>query len=62
MAENANKRRVPVTVRVPRRILEQIDTYLGQEELPVSRNRWIVEAMVEKLRKSEIGNGSNGSR
>ena len=47
---NGEKERVPVTVRIPGHILEQIDASLGQEELPVSRNHWIVEALVEKLK------------
>lgn len=61
---NGEKERVPVTVRIPGHILEQIDASLGQEELPVSRNHWIVEVLVEKLKGTESGSRSesNGSR
>jgi len=57
-----DKERVPVTVRIPERILKQIDASLGQEDVPVSRNHWIIEALVEKLKRTETGDGSNGTR
>lgn len=57
-----DKERVPVTVRIPERILKQIDASLGQEDVPVSRNHWIIEALVEKLKRTEAGDGSNGTR
>lgn len=57
-----DKERVPVTVRIPERILKQIDESLGQKDVPVSRNHWIIEALVEKLKRTEAGNGSNGTR
>jgi len=37
-----DKDRVPVTVRIPERILKQIDASLGQKDVPVSRNHWIM--------------------
>jgi len=58
---NAVKDRVPVTVRIPGHILQKIDSRVGQEELPVSRNHWIVEALIEKLKRNEDGNATNGS-
>lgn len=59
---NIEKERVPVTVRIPGRILEQIDASLGQEEVPMSRNHWIIEALVEKLKRTDAGGNSNGAR
>ena len=59
---NGEKDRVLVTVRIPGHILQKIDSRVDQEEVPVSRNHWIVEALMEKLKKNEEGNGSNGSQ
>lgn len=58
----SEKERVSVTVRIPERILKQIDASLDQEDVPVSRNHWIIEALVEKLRRTDAGGGSNGAR
>jgi metal-responsive CopG/Arc/MetJ family transcriptional regulator len=61
-AGNGDKERVTVTVRIPEHILKQVNACIDQEELPVSRNHWIVEALVEKLKRKENGGGSNGTR
>lgn len=53
---NGDKSRVPVTIRIPGAILKEIDDKVEQEELPISRNHWIVEALVEKLKKNHNGN------
>ena len=53
---NGDKGRVPVTIRIPEAILKEIDDKVEQEELPISRNHWIVEALVEKLKKNHNGN------
>ena len=53
---NGDKSRVPVTIRIPEAILKEIDHNVEQEELPISRNHWIVEALVEKLKKNHNGN------
>lgn len=57
-----DKERVSVTVRIPEHILKQIDASLDQEDVPVSRNHWIIEALVEKLRRTDAGGGSNGAQ
>ena len=57
-----DKERVPVTVRIPEHILKQINASLDQKDVPVSRNHWIIEALVEKLRRIDAGDGSNGAR
>jgi metal-responsive CopG/Arc/MetJ family transcriptional regulator len=59
--KSANGDRIPVTVRIPGHILQKIDSRVDQEELPVSRNHWIVEALIEKLKRNEDGNQTNGS-
>lgn len=61
-ASNGEKERVPVTVRIPEHILKQINACVVQEELPVSRNHWIVGALIEKLKRTENRSGSDGSR
>jgi len=47
--------RVPVTVRLPEKIVEQIDQEREQCDVPISRNNWLFEAAIEKLRKSSSG-------
>lgn len=63
MKPASNEReRVSVTVRIPEHILKQIDASLDQEDIPISRNHWIIEALVEKLKRIDAGGGSNGAR
>lgn len=61
-AAGKEKERVSVTVRIPEHILKEIDASLDQGGVPVSRNHWIIEALVERLRRTEAGGGSNGAR
>jgi hypothetical protein len=35
--------RVPVTVRLPEKIVQQIDAELDQRDIPLSRNNWLLE-------------------
>ena len=49
--------RVPVTIRLPADIVQKIDLDLEQRLVPVSRNNWLLEAAIEKLK----ANGSGGS-
>ena len=53
--------RVPVTVRLPEDVIEQIDHQLGHREIPLSRNNWLLEAAIEKLRRSDA-EGSHGKK
>lgn len=53
--------RVPVTVRLPQNVVQQIDEELDQRVVPLSRNNWLLEAAIEKLRKNGTG-GSHGSQ
>jgi hypothetical protein len=53
--------RVPVTVRLPENVVKQIDEELDQRDIPLSRNNWLLEAAIEKLRKSSAG-GSHGAQ
>ena len=52
--------RVPVTVRIPKNLVQEIDLDLDRRPVPVSRNNWLLEAAIEKLRKNASG-GSDGS-
>lgn len=47
--------RVPVTVRLPEELVKQIDRALDQRDVPLSRNNWFFEAVIEKLRKGNSG-------
>ena len=47
--------RVPVTVRLPEDVVKQIDEELDQRDVPLSRNNWLLEAAIEKLRKNGDG-------
>lgn len=47
------KERVAVTVRVPEALLRQIDRHIEAREVPISRNNWLLEAVVEKLARQE---------
>jgi hypothetical protein len=53
--------RVPVTVRLPEKIVQQIDAELDQRDIPLSRNNWLLEAALEKLRRNGTG-GSYGTQ
>ena len=53
--------RVPVTVRLPEDVIEQIDHQLDHREIPLSRNNWLLEAAIEKLRRSDA-EGSHGKK
>lgn len=57
-----DKTRVPVTIRIPGHILQDIDSCVGNEEVPVSRNHWIVDAVIEKLKRTKNGAGEDGAR
>lgn len=43
--------RVPLTIRLPEDVIERIDEEIVQRDVPLSRNNWILEAAIEKLRK-----------
>jgi hypothetical protein len=51
--------RVPVTIRIPEEVVQEIDLELGRRAVPVSRNNWLLEAAIEKLRRTG-SRGSNG--
>jgi hypothetical protein len=54
--------RVPVTLRLPEEIVKKIDEDLDHRDVPVSRNNWLLEAAVEKLRKKNQGGRSYGAK
>lgn len=53
--------RVPVTVRLPEDVVKQIDEELDRRDVPLSRNNWLLEAAIEKLRKNGAG-GNHGTK
>jgi len=54
--------RVPLTVRVPHKILKQIDEKIEGHEFPISRNHWIIEAILDKLRGPASEEKNNGQK
>jgi hypothetical protein len=52
--------RVPVTIRIPEKVIQEIDLELERRAVPVSRNNWLLEAAIEKLRRTGSG-GTNGT-
>lgn len=61
VSKQAAATRVPVTIRLPETVVRQIDQELDQRDVPLSRNNWLLEAALEKLRKNSAG-GSHGSQ
>ena len=57
--------RLPVTVRLPEDVIEQIDHQIDHQldhrDIPLSRNNWLLEAALEKLRRSDA-EGSHGKK
>ena len=47
--------RVPVTIRIPEEVVQKIDLDLERRPVPLSRNNWLLEAAIEKLRRSGSG-------
>jgi hypothetical protein len=54
-------KRVSVTIRLPDDIVARIDQDLGGRDVPLSRNNGLLEAAIEKLRRSETG-GPHGAK
>jgi len=50
--------RVPLTVRLPEDVIKKIDEDLDHRDVPLSRNNWLLEAAIEKLRKG----GTHGAK
>jgi len=50
-----------MTIRLPEEVIKRIDEDLGQRDIPLSRNNWLLEAVIEKLRKGNSG-GSHGAK
>ena len=57
----ASSHRVPVTIRLPDDVIARIDQALGDRDVPLSRNNWLLEAAIEKLRRSDNG-GPHGAK
>ncbi len=53
--------RTSLTVRLPKEVIERIDRQLDDRVIPLSRNNWLLEAAIEKLRRSEAG-GAHGKK
>jgi hypothetical protein len=47
--------RKPVTIRLPEDVVKRIDRDLDRRDIPLSRNNWLLEAAIEKLRRNGSG-------
>ena len=50
-----------ISVRLPQDLIKRIDKDLDQRDIPLSRNNWLLEAAIEKLRKASSG-GLHGAK
>jgi hypothetical protein len=54
-SEQARKNnQAAVPLRLPRPLLDRIDRAVGAESVPTPRNRWILQAVIEKLERDGI--------
>ncbi len=53
--------RIPITLRLPKTIVAKIEEDLDHRDVPLSRNNWFLEAVIEKLRRSASG-ATNGAK
>ena len=57
--ERSNKKRaasrIPVMVRLPEDVVRRVDEELEGRDVPISRNNWFLEAVIEKLRRNGSG-------
>ncbi len=44
--------RIALAVRLPEAVIKKIDQESDQRDVPISRNNWLLEAAIEKLRKN----------
>lgn len=51
-----------LTIRLPAGMRNRIDDRLAVRPVKVSRNTWVLEAVVEKLAREEQKGRANGSR
>lgn len=52
---------MPLTIRLPDDVVARIDRDLDGRAVPLSRNNWLLEAAIEKLRRTDSG-GSHGAQ
>ena len=50
--KNKNEDEIAVSLRVPARFLKKLDAYLETARPPLSRNTWIVEAMMREFERA----------
>jgi metal-responsive CopG/Arc/MetJ family transcriptional regulator len=58
--KSGTSERIAVTIRVPAELLARVDQACDARQVPMSRNNWILEAVVEKLERKE-GRGGSGA-
>ena len=54
-SERARKNnQAAVPLRLPRSLLDRIDRAVDAQSVPTPRNRWILQAVVEKLERDDV--------
>ena len=51
-ASSSARKNIPVTLRIPRGLLKQVDESLKTRTVPIPRHTWLLEAVHEKLARS----------
>jgi hypothetical protein len=51
--KNTTEEEKTINLRVPLRFLKKLDTYLETARPPLSRNTWIVEAMMREFERAK---------
>jgi hypothetical protein len=60
MKKHVDSRRVPVTIRLPEKVLAEIDSTISANPVPISRNNWLIQAAVEKLQNNKAKGPDHG--
>ena len=51
-ASSSARKTIPITLRIPRGLLKQVDEFLKTRAVPIPRHTWLLEAVHEKLARS----------
>lgn len=54
-AKTSPNESTPVSIRVPKAVLEKVDASLESGDIPLSRNVWINQAILNRLKEEEEG-------
>jgi hypothetical protein len=52
--KQGSSKAVPVTFRIPAKVLKQVDEAVQQRKIKIPRHTWLLEAVIEKLDRLEL--------